>query len=189
MARSAAYAVFQNGPSANSSTVPSANDLHPSCRSLLWTNIVVDESSELVHEHTVLDVLDQRRSVRVRVNRPREQELQQGLLRRVVAEQCGDAPQSDLLHALQGVASHHGISAERDFRGVNPHFQGNQQHTGGPSRFTSLGRAVARSLRPRLRPSHRHTCVLWYDSLHRSSTLKQDRQALTRTDVGYPARY
>jgi hypothetical protein len=94
----------------------------------------------------------------------------------------------DLLHALKDVESHHGISAVRGLRGFNPHFQGNQQHTGGPSRFNSLGRAVARSNRPLLQPSHRHVCILWHDSLRWSSEYKHVAQPLKRTVVRYPAR-
>ncbi len=94
---------------------------------------------------------------------------------------------SDLLHAVYGVASHHGISAS-GLRGSNPHSHRNRRHTGGTSRFTSRDRAMARSHRPHLRPSHRQTCVLWYASLRRSSTSKHVVQTLKRTPVGYPAR-
>ena len=55
-------------------------------RSLLRTAVIVRVSGEFAHERTVLDVLNQRRSVRVRIDGRREQQLQQAFLRRVVPE-------------------------------------------------------------------------------------------------------
>lgn len=52
----------------------------------------------------------------------------------------------------------------------------------------SLGRAVARSNRPHLQPSHRHACVLWHDSLRWSSKPKHVVQTLKHTGRRYPAR-
>ncbi len=91
-----------------------------------------------------------------------------------------DRRDSDLLHALQGVAFHHGISAS-SLRGFTPHSHRNRRYTGGSSRFDSRDRAMARSHRLHLRPSHRQTCVLWDDSLRRSSRVKYGVQSLKRT--------
>lgn len=54
----------------------------------------LDGLSEVAHERAVLDVLDQRRPVRVRIDSCREQQLQQVLLRWIVAEILCDAPEN-----------------------------------------------------------------------------------------------
>jgi hypothetical protein len=48
----------------------------PSCRSLLRTTIVVRGSGEFAHKRAVLNVLDQRRSMGVRIDGRRQQQLQ-----------------------------------------------------------------------------------------------------------------
>lgn len=47
------------------------------------------ESGEFAHERTVLDVLDQRWAMWIRIDGRREQQLQQALLQRIVAEPYG----------------------------------------------------------------------------------------------------
>ena len=66
----------------------------------------------------------------------------------------------DLLHALKDVESHHGMSAERDVRGSNPHSRGTGSIPAKLS-FSPLYRAVARSNRPHRNPCHRRANHRW----------------------------
>lgn len=75
-----------------------------------------------------------------------------------VTDPVGGTPHSntaiDLLHAVNGVESHHGISTSRGLRGSNPHSAGTRDTLAKRS-FSPTYRAVARSNTPHRQPCHR----------------------------------